>query len=185
MSGGWVTSRATEHVAVHTESAAGVAAGLRAGAKLARLGKELDGGEEEVLGASVKMHKARSYIYCAGEISQRTVASKLSHAPLVAAAEYGARMAGAEPEMAKKIGEGVPHLTERELKGYIRAEYANFVKFVRLAVGAKLEASGSNSFGQFQHDAGTLDNHRKYEAAGLQMVLPGAAPLSAEWGQAT
>lgn len=66
-------------------------------------------------------------------------------------------------------GHGV-YLTQTQLKEWVRAEFAIFLIFLKYAVGTKMEEALGNPFAQAIHDGGTLTNHVKYQACGLQFI---------------
>ena len=70
-----------------------------------------------------------------------------------------------------------PVLKPSYLKEYVRAEFDVFASFLRHLVKQKQEqALGNGRWAQLLHDGGTLDNHQKYQAFGMQMIDP-------EWRQ--
>lgn len=66
-------------------------------------------------------------------------------------------------------GHGV-HLSTRQLKEWVRAEFRIFLTFLRYAIAIKMEEAEGNPFAQALHDGGTLKNHSKYQACGLQFI---------------
>ena len=53
-----------------------------------------------------------------------------------------------------------------------RAEFAVFQRYFSKVIDYQMEKAGGNAFGQILHDGGTLDNHIKHQAFGLQFVDP-------------
>lgn len=66
-------------------------------------------------------------------------------------------------------GRGV-YLSQPQLKEWVRAEFNIFLIFLKYAVGIKMDEALGNPFAQAIHDGGTLSNHVKYQACGLQFI---------------
>lgn len=66
-------------------------------------------------------------------------------------------------------GRGV-HLTTYQLKEWVRAEFRIFLSFLRYMMAIKMEEAQGNPFSQALHDGGTLSNHTKFQACGLQFI---------------
>ena len=64
-------------------------------------------------------------------------------------------------------------LTREQLKSWVHAEYQVFKLFLRFILDLKVKQARGNPFAQFLHDGGTLDSHKKYQALGMQFILPG------------
>ena len=65
-----------------------------------------------------------------------------------------------------------PRLRKRGLSLWVRAEYDNFLHYLRFMVKKCLEHSEGNPFCQVQHDGTTLADHHKRLAVGVQFVDP-------------
>ena len=65
-----------------------------------------------------------------------------------------------------------PILKARHLKAFVRAEFEVFLLFFKHLLREKWDQVMGNPFAQILHDGGTLDNHKKYQALGLQFIDP-------------
>ena len=68
--------------------------------------------------------------------------------------------------------EKAPVLKVKQLKRYVRAEFDVFLIFLKGILEMKVEQSKGNAFAQLLHDGGTLKNHKKYQAFGMQLIDP-------------
>lgn len=74
-------------------------------------------------------------------------------------------------EMQREQAGGVSILlSRRQLTEYVRAEFRIFVKFLQFIIAQKMVQAKGNPFAQGVHDGGTLANHQKYQALGIQFI---------------
>ena len=101
--------------------------------------------------------QAQWYVYADQHLSKRTFDG-----------DYFKRMMHAQASSAS-----APVLTVRQLILYVRTEFRVFILFVRHLVWEKgKQALGNELWAQLLHDGGTLANHVKYLALGMQVVDP-------------
>ena len=97
------------------------------------------------------------YVYADQHLSKRTFDG-----------DYFKRMMHAQAASAS-----APVLTVRQLILYVQTEFRVFILFVRHLVWEKgKQALGNELWAQLLHDGGTLANHVKYLALGMQFVDP-------------
>jgi len=70
----------------------------------------------------------------------------------------------------EQAGGAVVHLSQGQLKEYVRAEFRIFVRFLPFIISEKMVHAKGNAFAQGIHDGGTLTNHQKYQALGIQFI---------------
>ena len=63
-------------------------------------------------------------------------------------------------------------LNVKKLYEFVEAEYAVFQQYLALVMARKIEMSRGAAFAQMVHDGGTLRNHWKHQALGIQLVDP-------------
>eukprot|EP00966_Prymnesium_polylepis_P175418 4059513-Prymnesium_polylepis.1 len=67
---------------------------------------------------------------------------------------------------------GTALLTAAQLSSWVDAEFKVFCRFIKFMLSRKMAQAQGNAFAQFLHDGGTLKNHKKYQAFGIQFVDP-------------
>ena len=65
-----------------------------------------------------------------------------------------------------------PKMEPRQLCRWVRAEFGVFKMFLKYMLQLKFQHSKGNAFAQGLHDCGTLENHEKFLALGIQFIDP-------------
>lgn len=101
--------------------------------------------------------QARFYIYAPAKISKSVFENKLFREMISAGDDHGQKSVVLSP---------------KDLINFVVAEFECFTEYLRFLLSECHDLSFGNAFAQLLHDAGTLVNHIKYEAAGMQLVAP-------------
>lgn len=74
--------------------------------------------------------------------------------------------------MIKTLNPDADVLTIYLLRKYLHAEFAVFVKLLKICIDTKVKQSHGAAFAQLIHDGVTLANKSKYQSLGIQFIDP-------------